>query len=292
MAPNPKNTLSTNHFQALEAAVNFVKKEFEKYKDTAAAKDFEERGKLLLKTLGELKPKASMLALDDPGYTKAKADVTLFQKEAKTALTDCANAITAEHCQALEALAASVKDMIAKAKQGASDEGKRLLGEAEVLTKRINNLKLKIGKIPFTHKDYVDTKAFGGKLVNETRNVLAVLAKAPQHILKFGGDEVDDEKALVAKIKQYLPSSGHGNISQALNDVILGRGKATTGHSGVLHASAGPQQKGKGCTLFFKRSGNIADVVGVGQHEEVKSGQNPKYMIHYGLGMKGKVLSL
>lgn len=293
MAPNPaKNTFSTNHVQTLEAAVNAAVKELQKHNETPVTKQLQQRSAQLLKELGELKKSAGKLQLDGPEFTKAKTAVGLFDKDAKAALVDLANAITAEQCQALEAMVKQVNDAVAKAKAGDSDEGKKLLGEAEVLTRRINNLKLVIGKIPTTHKDYTETKAAAGKLVNDTKVALAELAKKPKEVYKFGGADVEDDKELTAKIKQFLPSSGHGNISQALNDVLLGRGKATTGHSGVLHASAGPEQKGKGCTLFFKRTGNETDIVGVGQHEEVKSGQKPKYFIHYGLNMKGKVLSL
>jgi hypothetical protein len=106
--------------------------------------------------------------------------------------------------------------------------------------------------------------------------------------LAADGDFNAKLSALTNKIKNALPQNGHGNISQALNDVILGRGKATTGHSGVLHASAGKSGAAGGCTLFFTRdgSGNV-DVVGVGQHKTSTS-----YQIYNGLGLEGKVLEL
>ncbi|MGH1338967.1 MAG: hypothetical protein ACRBFS_22820 [Aureispira sp.] len=70
----------------------------------------------------------------------------------------------------------------------------------------------------------------------------------------------------IAFIKKHLPSNGHGDISGAVNDLELGRGKATTGYS-VLHASAGKKGAKGGCTLFFERdaAGNI-NLVGIGQH--------------------------
>lgn len=108
---------------------------------------------------------------------------------------------------------------------------------------------------------------------------LAQKNKGPTYSWK--GEKEATEAEATAFVKKHLPSSGHGNISQALNDLALGRGKATSGASGVLHASAGPQQKGKGCTLFFKRSGGSLEIVAIGQHEEVKSGQKPKYFIHW-----------
>lgn len=200
--------------------------------------------------------------------------------------------LTTNHCQTLEAMVNTVKADIAKAKAGDTDEGKELLAEAEQLLKRIANLKMFVAKIPIADAKYTGTKDAAIAFQKQAKDVLTALAKKPQTILKFCGAVVADDKALIAKIKEHLPSSGHGNINQAFNDVLLGRGKATTGQSGVLHASAGPQQKGKGCTLFFKRSGSTTDVVGVGQHEEVKAGQKPRYMIHFGMNMKGKVLSL
>ena len=57
---------------------------------------------------------------------------------------------------------------------------------------------------------------------------------------------------------------------------------ALTANLRLGHASAGPKQPGKGCTLFFKRGKDATDVVGVGQHVEVSKGQKPKYAIFYG----------
>ena len=70
--------------------------------------------------------------------------------------------------------------------------------------------------------------------------------------------------------------------------LILGRGKATTGHAGVLHASAGKKDAKGGCTLFFTRDedGNT-DIVGVGQHKTSSS-----YTIYAGRGTFGNVLNL
>lgn len=79
--------------------------------------------------------------------------------------------------------------------------------------------------------------------------------------------EASTREAVIEKIKDALPQNGHGDISQALNDMELGRGKATTGHAGVLHASAGIADAAGGCTLFFVRNedGSV-NLVGVGQH--------------------------
>jgi hypothetical protein len=294
MSPNPlKNTFSTNHVQTLEAAVNHALKEFDKYNETSTTKQLRQRAAELLKGLGELKQQAGKLQLEGPEFTKAKNAVAQFDKEARSAVIDLANAITPEHCHALENMVQQVKDAVAKAKAGESEEGKKLLEEAEIITKRINNLKLAVGKIPETDKSYVETKTLAGKLVNETKTVLAELAKKPKQVFKFSGAEVEDEAALIDKIKSKLPSNGHGNIKTAMQDLTGGKGKATTGHSGVLHASAGVIGKNAGgCTLFFKRSGVEIDVVGVGQHQKGPKGSDTSYTIHHGQSLLGKTLTL
>lgn len=119
------------------------------------------------------------------------------------------------------------------------------------------------------------------KTVTEVVTAHAMAKKNKGPVFKWKGEDEATEAEATAFIKKHLPSSGHGNISQALNDLTLGRGKATSGASGVLHASAGPEQKGKGCTLFFKRDGNVLEIVAIGQHEEVKSGQKPQYFINW-----------
>jgi hypothetical protein len=83
---------------------------------------------------------------------------------------------------------------------------------------------------------------------------------------RFDGVPVN-ETELVEKIKQYLPTLAHGSISGCINDIVLGRGKATGNHAAVLHASAGRNGTGRTCTLFFKRDGkDLGNVIGVGQH--------------------------
>ena len=119
------------------------------------------------------------------------------------------------------------------------------------------------------------------KAVAEVLAAQAAAQKSKGPSFKWKGEDSATEAEATTFIKRHLPSSGHGNISQALNDLSLGRGKATSGASGVLHASAGPEQKGKGCTLFFKRTGDVLEIVAIGQHEEVKSGQKPQYFIHW-----------
>lgn len=119
------------------------------------------------------------------------------------------------------------------------------------------------------------------KTITEIAAAQALAKKNKGPTFMWKGEKEASEAEASAFIKKHLPSSGHTNISQALNDLTLGRGKATSGASGVLHASAGPEQKGKGCTLFFKRNGGTLEIVAIGQHEEVKSGQKPKYFIHW-----------
>jgi hypothetical protein len=294
MSPNPaKNTFSTNHVQSLEAAVKAATNQLDKYKETPVAKQLNQRAGQLLKDLEDLKKLAGQKALDGPEYTKAKTEVGQFDKDARAALIDLANAITAEHCQALEAMVKQATDAIAKAKAGDSDEGQKLVEAAGVITKRINNLKLAVGKIPTTHKDYTETRAAAGKLVNDTKVALAELAKAPKQVFKFGGAVVADENELIDKIKSKLPSNGHGNIKTAMQDLTGGKGKATTGHGSVLHASAGViGTNSGGCTLFFKRSGIELDVVGVGQHKKGPKGSDTTYTIFFGQSTLGKSLTL
>ena len=106
--------------------------------------------------------------------------------------------------------------------------------------------------------------------------------------LTFDGDDTLKEADLANKIKGVLPASCHKFISQSMNDVLLGRGKATTGHANVLHASAGKSDGSGSCTLFFTRDskGNV-EVLGVGQHKT-----NTSYTIYHGTGTFGNVLSL
>lgn len=127
-----------------------------------------------------------------------------------------------------------------------------------------------------------DYKKLAKAVVDTVKEVLKANEEAKKNrgpMFKFKGNNEATEKEVVAFIKKHLPSGGHGDISQSLNDVVLGRGKAT-GISGVLHASAGTGQSGKGCTLFFKR-GDVPEIVAIGQHIKVPKGQDPKYIIHF-----------
>lgn len=118
-------------------------------------------------------------------------------------------------------------------------------------------------------------------VVEEVAKAQALAKKNKGPSFSWKGTDGATEADAIAHIKRHLPSSGHGNISQAMNDVTLGRGKATSGASGVLHASAGPEQKGKGCTLFFKRTGDDIEIIAIGQHEQVEKGKKPEYFINW-----------
>ncbi|MCY2994038.1 MAG: hypothetical protein NTY19_40105 [Planctomycetota bacterium] len=188
------------------------------------------------------------------------------------------------HVQTLRQLLKQANTLIEKAQQIDPAAVKKLEDVAGVLAIRLNNLEEKVASLPISDKQYTDTKDAVVQLYNAAKKKAAELEKQgpkPEVVFKFKGKNEATEEETVAFIKHELPSSGHGNISQALNDAILGRGKATAGLSGVLHASAGPKQKGKGCTLFFKRSGTVVEIVGIGQHEAVEKGQAPQYLIHF-----------
>lgn len=195
--------------------------------------------------------------------------------------------LTSNHVQSLQAALTQIKAEITKAKAEKSEEGKDLLTEIADIEKRVNNLKAKVAKAPLTDKDYLGTKDAIVAFQKKAKQELAAFAAKPNVIYKFLGSVVADEKGMLDKIKGKLPSDGHGNIKQAWNDVVLGRGKSSGG-LGCLHASAGVAAKKKGgCTLFFKRTGNTVEVLGVGQHEGSSS-----YHVYAGLGKEGKTVAL
>lgn len=294
MSPNPaKNTFSTNHVQTLEAIVKNAQKALEKYKEAKLAQELNQSAATLLKELDNLKKVTGdeNRQLDKDPFKGAKAKVDEFAKQVKASLVDFGNVLKAEHCTGLETMVKQALDALGKNKDAAeTEDGKKILAAADVLTKRINNLKREVGKALITGKDYVDIKATAGKLISETKVALEKLAKAPKVVYKFNGAEVATEADLINKIKAHLPSNGHNNINQALNDAVLGRGKST-GSVSCLHASAGKKGKNAGgCTLFFKRSGAEIDVIGVGQHSDAGKNQT-SYTIHFGLsGKKNLVL--
>lgn len=130
-----------------------------------------------------------------------------------------------------------------------------------------------------------------GTIEAQDLDYLAGILKAPyavpagaqntqgQRIFQYmSGDALTDEE-LKAAIKGTAVPATETNISQCLNDIYAGRGKATT-IDGVLHASAGKRDAANGCTLFWKAStvdNGLADVVAVGSHRT-----NTSYDIHAG----------
>ena len=133
----------------------------------------------------------------------------------------------------------------------------------------------------------------GEKIYKQIREIAEPLYFTSSKVKKSGFEingEACKEEELISWIQSKLPENGHGNISGCINDIVLGRGKATTGHSNVLHASAGKKDANGGCTLFFERneaSTAFGNVVGVGQHKT-----NTSYTIYAGQERFGNVLSL
>lgn len=120
------------------------------------------------------------------------------------------------------------------------------------------------------------------KTVAEVVKAVAEAKKNKGYTFCWKGETDKTEDEAVAFIKKHLPANGHGNISQAMSDVVLGRGKSTPKASGVLHASSGISDlKRQGCTLFFKRKDDEIEIIAIGQHDKVERGQDPKYFIHW-----------
>jgi hypothetical protein len=109
--------------------------------------------------------------------------------------------LTTNHCQTLEAIIKQVKDEIVKSKQDKSEEGKKLLAEAEHYMKRIANVKMFVAKIPITDKKFTDTKAAVLKFQKDTKTELANLAKK--------ADSKEPEVIDVALLKYTRPKFMH-----------------------------------------------------------------------------------
>lgn len=100
-----------------------------------------------------------------------------------------------------------------------------------------------------------------------------------QRIFQYMSGDALNEAELKAAIKGTAVPANDTNISQCLNDIYAGRGKATT-IDGVLHASAGKKDGANKCTLFWKDStvdNGLADIIAVGSHNTSTS-----YDIHEG----------
>ena len=95
-----------------------------------------------------------------------------------------------------------------------------------------------------------------------------------------GKPENLDADAAEAEIRQHLAPAHHRFISQAVNDMEFGRGKPTSGHPGLLHASAGIPGVGS-CSVFYhadveRRQNRI---VGIGRHLDRET-----YQLDYAAG--------
>lgn len=119
---------------------------------------------------------------------------------------------------------------------------------------------------------------------------VVIAAPVPVQATTFAWNGVNVTRAaLIDHIKAVLPANGHKNISQAMND-LDDKGKATTGHPDVLHASAGKEDANGGCTLFFTRNNGQVNIIGVGQHAGIKG--EVSYYIYFGNAKFGNKLVL
>ena len=100
-----------------------------------------------------------------------------------------------------------------------------------------------------------------------------------------------DADAVEGEIKAHLAPAYHRFVSQAVNDMEFGRGKATKGYPDLLHASAGISGVGS-CSVFFyiDTRQNLIRIVGIGHHLDRET-----YRLGYAieeLGDSGTILRL
>ena len=106
------------------------------------------------------------------------------------------------------------------------------------------------------------------------------------------GDKLNlDADAVEGEIKAHLAPANHRFVSQTVNDMEFGRGKATKGYSDLLHASAGISGVGS-CSVFFyiDTKQNLIRIVGIGHHLDRET-----YRLDYAieeLGGGGMILRL
>jgi hypothetical protein len=110
--------------------------------------------------------------------------------------------LTTNHCQSLEAAVNLVKKDIEKAKAGATEEGKKLLAEAELLLKQVANVKRSVAKIPLTHPDYLKAKTAVANFQKEAKTELAAIAKRATEAAKPANIDV-------ALLKYTSPKFAH-----------------------------------------------------------------------------------
>ena len=100
-----------------------------------------------------------------------------------------------------------------------------------------------------------------------------------------------DAERVEVEIKRHLGQGYHRFVSQAVNDMEFGRGKATSGYPGLRHASAGVAGVGS-CSVFYylDGSGEQLRVVGIGHHVGPAA-----YRLDYAageLGAAGRILRI
>ena len=116
-----------------------------------------------------------------------------------------------------------------------------------------------------------------------------VAAVAP--VFALGRKTGLDAERVEVEIKRHLGQGYHRFVSQAVNDMEFGRGKATSGYPGLRHASAGVAGVGS-CSVFYylDGSGEQLRVVGIGHHVGPAA-----YRLDYAageLGAAGRILRI
>ena len=110
-------------------------------------------------------------------------------------------------------------------------------------------------------------------------------------VFALGGKTGLDAERVEDGIKRHLLRKYHRFVSQAVNDMEFGRGKPTTGHKGLWHASAGIPGVGS-CSVFYylEGPGESIRIVGIGHHVE-----RAAYRLDYAteeLGGSGHILRI
>jgi hypothetical protein len=98
----------------------------------------------------------------------------------------------------------------------------------------------------------------------------------------LGQGEFQNPPALsdLEPMKQFVQGRAVGgtsltSVSQAVNDVHGGKGKATGSYQyrsqAILHCSAGVAATGTGCSIFFVRESLKVKIIGIGRHVDATS---------------------
>lgn len=207
---------------------------------------------------------------------------------------DATDVLTSNHLDSLTAVVKhaekSLKLLEAKAKKKIKyfeASFARLDQLKDALAARIEKLRPGVGKLPRGHASFTglvkELAAFAKETETESK-------KEPVTTYFFGTSKVGNAAALESKVKAVLPAACKGKASQAVNDLVAGKGKDASGiGSGGRHASAGTPGVGS-CTVFWttteKNDGleTVVSLVGVGSHKGSSS-----YDIHWSSISKLKV---